>query len=39
MKNKYLGFFSGYFAFWIYCGIDTHIKLNNLKKEIDTYYG
>jgi hypothetical protein len=39
MKNKYLGFFSGFTITWIYFSIDTHIRLNKLKKEIDDYYG
>lgn len=39
MKNKYLGFFSGFIFTWAYCGIDTHIRLNKLNKEIEEYYG
>ena len=38
MKNKYLGLYVGISVFWVYCGIDTHLRLNKLQKEMKDYY-
>lgn len=36
--SKFNSFFIGFFTFGIFSAIDTHIKLNKLKKDIDEYF-
>ena len=38
MKNKYLGFFSGFFSMLIYTVYDDHKKWNEHKAKYPEYY-